>query len=162
MKKALLVKRAIAIGIAGAMAFCDAAPSFAAPVFSSTAIVGASAPTMVDQVRSRRGRAVGAGIALGVIGALAGAAAAQNQGYYYGNGYYGGPGYYGPGYYAPGYYGPGYYGDYGYDPGPAIALGVIGAVAGAIATAPRYRGRRGNCYVVTDSVRNFGYWGPCR
>ena len=98
-----------------------------------------------------------------MIGALAGAAAAQNQGYY---GPYYGPGYYGPGYYGPGYYGgPGYYyGGYSYDPGPAIALGVLGAAVGAMARAP-YRTpgvRRGGCWVETDSTRGYGYWGRCR
>jgi len=166
MKRTQLLKRTIASGIVGAMVLCETVPAFAAPVFSSTAIVKTTAPNMLDQVRSRRGRAIGAGVALGMIGALAGAAAAQNQGYYYGPGYYG-PGYYGgpygPGYYGPGYYGYGYY-DPGYDPGAAIALGVIGAAAGAIAGAP-YRTprlRRGGCWVETDSTRGFGYWGRCR
>lgn len=99
MKKTQLLKRAITIGIVGAMVLCETVPSLAAPVPSSAAIVKTTAPNMLDQVSSRRGRAIGAGVALGVIGALAGAAAAQNQGYY-------GPGYYGPGYYGPGYYGP--------------------------------------------------------
>jgi uncharacterized membrane protein YeaQ/YmgE (transglycosylase-associated protein family) len=168
MKRTQSLKRAVVIGIVGAMVLGETVPSFAAPVPSSTAIVKTTAPNMLDQVRSRRGRAIGAGVALGVIGALAGAAAAQNQGYYYGPGYYGGP--YGPGYYGPGYYGSGYYGDpgyyygYRYDPGPAIALGVIGAAASAIAGAP-YRTprlRRGGCWVETDSSRGFGYWGRCR
>jgi hypothetical protein len=160
MKGAPSLKRAIAIGIVGAMAFCEITPSFAAPVFSSAAIVATTAPNMIDQVRSRRGRAVGAGIALGVIGGMIGAAAAQNQGYY-GPGYYGGPGYNGPGYYGPGYAPGYYYGGYDYDPGPAIALGIIGAAAGAIDAVPHNRGQRG-CYVVTDKDRNYGYWGPCR
>ena len=165
MNKTQLVKRAIAIGIVGAMVLSDAVPSLAAPVPSSTAIVKTSAPDMIDHVRSRRSQRVGAGIALGVIGALAGAAAVQNQYYYGGPGYYGGPVYYGgPGYYEPGYYGaPGYYGDYRYDPGPEIALGVIGAAAAAIAGAP-YRAprlRRGACWIETDP-RGFGYWGQCR
>ncbi len=165
MNRTQSMKRAIVIGIVGAMVLCEAVPSFAAPVPSSTAIVKASAPNMIDQVRSRRGRAVGPGVALGVIGAMVGAATVRNQ-YYYG-----GPGYYAPGYYGgPVYYGPGYYGgyDYGYgyryDPGPGIALGVIGAAAGAIAAAP-YRTPRlghGACWVLTDRDRNFGYWGPCR
>ena len=164
MKKTLLLKRAIAIGIVGAMVLCETVPSLAAPVPSSAAIVKTTAPNMLDQVRSRRGRAIGAGVALGVIGALAGAAAAQNQGYYgpyYGSGYYGGPGYYGPGYYGgPGYY----YSEYSYDPGPAIALGVLGAAVGAMARAP-YRApglRRGGFWVETDSTRGYGYWGRCR
>jgi len=165
MKMKQSMKRAIVIGIAGAIAFGEAAPSFAAPVPSSTVAVKTTAPDMVDQVRSRRSRAVGAGVALGVIGAMVGAAAAQNQ-YYYG-----GPGYYAPGYYGgPVYYGPGYYGgdDYGYgyryDPGPAIALGIVGAAAGAMTATPyrRARPRGGACWILTDRDRNFGYWGQCR
>ena len=165
MTRTQLLKRAVAIGIVGAMVLAETVPAFAAPVFSSTTVVKTTAPNMFDQVRSRRGRVIGAGVALGVIGALAGAAAAQNQGYYYGPGYYG-PDYYG-GPYGAGYYAPGYYGDYydpGYDPGAAMALGVIGAAAGAIAAAP-YRApglRRGGCWVETDSTRGFGYWGRCR
>lgn len=169
MKRTQLMQRVIVIGVVGAMVLCETVPAFAAPVPASTAVVKTTAPNMLDQVRSRRGRAIGAGVALGVIGALAGAAAAQNQGYYgpyYGPGYYGEPGYYGPGYYGSGYYGgPGYYyGEYGYDPAPAIALGVIGAAARAMAGAP-YRAptlRRGGCWIVTDSNRNYGYWGRCR
>jgi hypothetical protein len=169
MKRTQLLKQTIAIGIVGAMVLCETVPSFAAPVPTSTAVVKTIAPNMLEQVRSRRGRAIGAGVAIGVIGALAGAAIAQNQGYYgpgyYGPGYYGSPGYYGPGYYGPGYYGgPGYYYGYRYDPGPAIALGVIGAAAAAMAGAP-YRApglRRGTCWVETDSTRGFGYWGRCR
>ena len=164
-----LMKRTIAAGIVGAMALCETIPAVAAPVPSSTVIVKTTAPNALNQVRARRGRggAIGAGVALGVIGALAGAAAAQNQ--YYGDpGYYGGPGYYGdPGYYggpgyvvSPGYYGPGYY-----DPGAAAALGMIGAAAGAIVGAPYYGPvgvRSGRCWIVTDRDRNYGYWGRCR
>jgi hypothetical protein len=65
MNKTQLVKRAIVIGIAGAMVISDAVPSFAAPVPSSTAIVKTSAPDMLDHVRSLRSQRVGAGIALG-------------------------------------------------------------------------------------------------
>ena len=167
MQGSQLIKRTVAIGIVGALVLCDMAPSIAAPVLSSTAVVKMTAPNMLEQVRARRGRgrAVGAGVALGVLGALAGAAAVQSQGYY-GPAYYGGPGYYGPGYYGPGYYGGrGYYRDeYGYDPGPAVAFGILGAAAGAIAGAP-YRAprlRRGGCWNVTNSDRNYGYWGSCR
>ena len=75
MNRIQLAKRAIVIGIAGTMVLSDAVPVFAAPVPSSTAIVKASAPDMIDHVRSRRSQRVGAGIALGVIGAAAGAIA---------------------------------------------------------------------------------------
>ena len=160
-----LMKRAIAAGIVGAMAFCEAVPAIAAPVPSSTVVVKTMAPNALDQVRARRGRggAIGAGAVLGVIGAIAGAAAAQNQ-YYPDPGHYGGPAYYGgPGYdVGPGSYGgPGYYGPR-YDPGAAVALGVMGAAAGAIAGAPRYASPGGRCWIVTDRDRNYGYWGRCR
>ena len=69
-----------------------------------------------------------------------------------GGGYYGGPGYYGPGYYGSGYYAePGYAPDYAYEPAPVYV-------------APRraYRGGGGGgCWVVTDSTRGYGYYGPC-
>ena len=115
MERTQLMKRAIVIGIVGAMVFCETVPSFAVPVFSSTALVKTTAPEVIDQVRARRrgGRNnIGPAIALGMFGVVAGAIA-QSQ-YNYGPGYYGpGYGYYGPGpgYYAPGpgYYGPGYY-----------------------------------------------------
>lgn len=165
-----MMMRAVTIAAAGAIAFVDVAPVIAAPVLSSTATVKMAVPDMLDQVRVRRGRrgAIGAGIALGVIGAVAGAAAAsRSYDYgpgYYAPGYYGGPAYYGTGYYGEPYYGRRYYGGYTYDPGPAVALGVIGAVAGAMAVAPGYAPRvvqRGRCWITTDD-RGYGYWGSCR
>ena len=158
MKRTQLMKRAIAIGIVGTIALGESVPSLAAPVLSSTAVVKTTAPNMLDQVRVRR-RAIGAGVALGVLGAVAGIAAARSQ-YYYRPGFYG-PGYYGPSYYGPSYYGPGYYGPYGGYPYPygygygynynrsgalaaGAAVGVIGAIiATAAARNPRlYRGGR--------------------
>ena len=137
------------------MAICEILPASAAPVLSSTAPAKVATPDVVDQVYYRR--AIGAGVALGVLGAMAGAAL-QNR-YYYGSGYYGSgyaPGYYGgyggPGYYGgyagPGYYGPygaypypygyNYYGyGYGYDRSGAVAAGAaIGAIIGAAARNP--------------------------
>jgi hypothetical protein len=94
----------------------------------------------------------GGGVAAGILGGLAAGAIlggiAANQGYY-GSGYYDGPVYYGsPGYYGPGaYYGPG---PYAYE-GPPIS----------VRPAPRaYRG--GGCWIVTDSTRGYGFYGPCR
>ena len=75
MKAPQSMKRAIAIGIVGAMAICETVPASAAPVLSSTALVKIAAPNMLDQVRVRR--AIGAGAALGVLGALAGVAASK-------------------------------------------------------------------------------------
>jgi|BarGraIncu00222A_1022003.scaffolds.fasta_scaffold12853_3 MFS family permease len=86
----------------------------------------------------------GGGVAAGIIGGLAAGAIlggiAADQGYY-------GPGYYGGPVYAPGYY----YGaePYAYDPGPVY-----------VRPMPRYRGG-GGCWVVTDSARGYGYYGPC-
>jgi hypothetical protein len=160
-----LMLRAVTIAAAGAVAFVDVMPAVAAPVLSSTATVKSAAPDMLDQVRIRRGRRgnIGAGIALGVIGAVAGAAASSRS-YGYGPGYYA-PGYYGGGgYYGSPDYGSGYYGGYGYDRGPGLALGIIGGVAGAMANAPGYAPRvmqGGRCWVTTDSDRNYGYWGRC-
>jgi hypothetical protein len=164
-----LMLRAVTIAAAGAIAFVDVVPVIAAPVLSSTATVKMAAPDMLDQVRVRRGRggAVGAGIALGVLGAVAGAAAASRSydngpGYYDAPGYNNGPAYYGE-YDGGPYYGRPYYGGYSYDPGPAVALGVIGGVAGAMADAPVYAPRqRGRCWIDTDSGRGYGYWGSCR
>lgn len=140
--KAKLTKQAIVIGIAGVVTLGAATSSFAAPVPASTAVVKMTAPNMVEQVRYRRDRggAIAAGAAIGVIGAIVGAAAIQNQ-YYYG-----GPAYYGPGYYqGPGYYGGGpiYYDHPGFYAAPIVP-------------------RRGGCWIVTDRDRNFGYWGRCR
>ncbi len=165
MKRTQLMKRAIMIAAAGTLVFGDTVPAIAAPVLSGTATVKMAAPDMLDQVRIRRGRgpAIGAGVVLGVIGAMGGAAAARNR-YYYSPGYYD-PGYYGgPVYYGSPYYGYGYDGGYAYDPVPGIALGVIGAAAGAMAGAPYVVPgvQRGRCWVETDRDRAFGYWGRCR
>jgi hypothetical protein len=167
--KQMLV-RTVTIAAAGAIAFVEMVPAAAAPVLSSTAIVKSTAPDMLGQVRWRGGRRgyAGVGIGLGIIGAVAGIAAARaydyGPGYGYGSGYYA-PGYYGDGaYYGSPYYGRRYYGGYAYDPGPAIALGVIGGVAGAMASAPRYTpgvSVRGRCWISTDSDRGYGYYGAC-
>ncbi|MGZ5864559.1 MAG: hypothetical protein ACXWKC_04195 [Xanthobacteraceae bacterium] len=166
MKVSQSIKRAIAIGVVGAMAICEILPASAAPVLSSTVLVKAATPDVVDQVRYYR-RAIGPAIALGVLGAVAGAAL-QNQNYY-SSGYYG-SGYYGPGYYG-GYGGPGYYGPsgaypypygynnygygYGYDRSGAVAagaaLGAVGAIIGAASRNPRaYRWGR---YQYHDPLR---------
>ena len=143
-----LMKRAIAIGIVGTIAFCETVPAIAAPVPSSTVIVKTAAPNMLEQVRVRRGRRgpFGPGFAFGVIGTIA-AIAAQSQYYQADPGYYVGPGYYaGPGYYVePGYAGPGYYVEPGYVP-----------YAAPVVVVPS-----GRCWITTDRDRNFGYWGRC-
>ena len=89
MKKILLTTAAL--GFAAAMS-AGAYTATAAPIAPSGAQVNIATPNddVVQVQRWRRGRwigpAVGAGIALGVLGAAA-----------YPYGYYGGPGYYGPG-----------------------------------------------------------------
>jgi hypothetical protein len=126
-----LLMRGVMIAAAGAIGFVDVMPAVAAPVLSSAATVKSVLPDMLDQVRVRRGRGgnIGAGIALGVIGAVAGAAAASRS-YDYG-----------PGYYARGYDGGGeYYGSPDY--------------------APRAYSRD-RCWITTDSDRNYGYYGSC-
>jgi hypothetical protein len=108
-------KRAIVIGLAAAITFGTTLSSSAAPVLSSTAIVGATAPTDVSNVyyRHYRGRGLGVGLALGLVGAGIAASAYRNN--YYDQGYYRRG--YGP-YYGyeqdPGYYGRGYGSGYRY------------------------------------------------
>lgn len=107
------MKQAVVIAVAGTLALGATTASWAAPVLSSTTAVRQSAPSSLSDVRYR-GRSYGnrgAGIALGVlgaVGAVAGAAAYGNG--YYGNGYYGDPGYYQQGYYGSPYDG------YAYEP----------------------------------------------
>jgi hypothetical protein len=109
-------KRAIVIGLAAAITFGTTLPSSAAPVLSSTAIVGATAPTDVSNVYYRHYRGLGVGLALGLVGA--GIAASTYRNNYYDRGYYSrgyGPSYgyeQDPGYY--GYYGRGYGSGYRY------------------------------------------------
>ena len=119
-------------------------------VAAAMAFAVVAAPDQAD-ARWRGGHRYGGGVAAGVLGGLAAGAIlggiAANQGYYYGPGgyygdYYGGPGYYGPGY----SYGPG---PFAFEPPPVVYL----------RPAPRYRG--GGCFIVTDSTRGFGYYGPC-
>lgn len=170
MKTACVMRRTLAIGAIGAIALFETVPAAAAPVLTSTAVVKTTAPEMIDQVRVRR--RVGTAAAIGLLGAVVGAAATTNQ-YYYGPG----PGYYGPGYYGPGYYGgTGYYGPYGGYPypygygygsgygygygydrsGAAVAGAMIGAIIGtAVAQNPRlYRpGRQPYGYYAPDPQR---------
>jgi len=97
----------ILLGLLGALTLATAAPTWAAPVPSSTAAVKAAAPIPTIEARYVRhhyvSRGFGPGAAIGGLAlGLAGAALAAPY-------YYGYPGYaYGPGY----YYGP------GYEPGP--------------------------------------------
>ncbi len=102
-----LRKKLTAIGLAGTVGVAALAISpvqvSAAPVAPSQNVVKQSAPSQTEEVR-RRGRWIAPAIALGIIGAAAGA-------HYYYRPYYYDP-YYGPRYRA--YYGPAYY----YGPGP--------------------------------------------
>ena len=112
--------RVVSIGMAAAIACGATIPSWAAPVLSSTAIVGTTAPSDVSNVYYRghyRGRGVGAGLALGAVG-LVGAGIAASA---YRNNYYDNRGYYRRGYdrsygyeQNPDYYGPGYRSGYRY------------------------------------------------
>src|SRR5579864_2714478 len=79
-------KRAIVIGLATAITFGTTLPSSAAPVLSSTAIVGATAPTDVSNVYYRHYRGRGVGLGLGLVGA--GIAASVYRNNYYDRGYY--------------------------------------------------------------------------
>jgi hypothetical protein len=119
------MKHGLVVAVAGTIVLGAVAPSWSAPVLSSTTAVKAAAPSEVTDVRYRnrghyrhnrayRHNGAGAGVALGILGAAgalaAGAAYRHN---YYGPGYYS----YGPGYYQQGYggyaNGPGNYGYYG-------------------------------------------------
>ena len=148
----VLKQTTAALMLIGTLAMSMAAS--AGPVPANLASVGQTAPQPVTHVRWRRyGGGVAAGIAAGIItGAII--AGAANP-YYYGPGpyYYGpGPGYYdGPGYYygpPPYYYGPRYY--YRYRAPVYVAPPPV-----------YYAPRRGGCWISTDSVRGYGYWGPC-
>ena len=116
---------------------------------AATMIVAAVAAP--DQADARwRGRHHGGGVAAGIIGGLAAGAIlgglAANQGYYYGPGYTYGPDY-GPTYYGSRYYyGPG---PFAFEPAPVYVRPVPRAY------------RSGGCWIVTDSTRGFGYYGPC-
>jgi hypothetical protein len=119
IRKDIIMKNLVcvlSIGMAAAITLGGTIPSWAAPVLSSTAVVGTTAPTDVSNVYYRghhRGRGVGPGLALGAIGLVgAGIAASAYRNNYYDNrgygydrsyGYEQNPGYYGPGYYSPGY-----------------------------------------------------------
>lgn len=114
-------------------------------VAATMIFVAVAAPDSAE-ARNRGGRA-----AAGIIGGLAAGAiigSMVGQG-----GYYGGPGYYygsGPYYGSGAYYGGG---PYGYEP-PAVYV-----------QPRRYRGgysAQNGCWVVTDSSRGYGYYGPCR
>ncbi|MGE0565767.1 MAG: hypothetical protein AB7O50_14760 [Pseudolabrys sp.] len=139
------IRPVIALSVAGTIALASLSPVAAAPVPTSTAQLKASAPTQVVDVRwrGRRGGAVAAGVAAGlIVGGIAAAAAGPR--YYYEPGYaYGPP----PVYYAPA---PVYV-----EPAPVYV------------EPPAYYGPRDpngpvrQCRVTTDDTRGYGYWRPC-
>lgn len=108
-----LRKKLTAIGLAGTVGLGTLAITpvqvSAAPIAPSQNTVKQSAPQQTEDVRWRgRGRWIAPAIALGVIGAVAGAQY-YNRPYGYYDPYYGPRyrAYYGPSYYAPAYaYGP--------------------------------------------------------
>ena len=101
---------------------------------AAAALTGALALAAVTPSEARGGRNAAA-IGGFAAGALVGAAVAGS----YNNGYYG------PSYgYAPGYYAE----PYAYEAEPVYV-------------APRRVYRSGGCWVVTDSSRGYGYYGPC-
>ena len=125
-----MTMNSIAIAIAGAMTIGIASPTWAASVPSNTGAVATAAPNAVTDVRYYRngyrhghrnyGGVIAGGLALGVIGAVAG------QGYY-GDRAYDGP--YGYGGRSDGYrYAPGYGSAprYGYAPGYGTYEGYYG------------------------------------
>jgi len=136
--------RAIALGIAGALALAVTVPAAAGPVFSNTTTVKNAVAENVTDVRWR-GRGVGPGIGLGIAaGALVGAAVAGSA--YGPNYYYDEPGY-APGYGAPVYAQPyGYGQEYGYEPAYPTRqyYGSRAYRSGQCSTDEGY-GRRGSC-----------------
>lgn len=109
MKNTMLIGMAAVVSVVGAFAIATASPSWAATSLPNVAAVKAAASIQVSDVRYYRrgyarhgyyrrgyygggyydpGAAAAAGVALGLFGAAAGAAAAGPY-------YYGGPGYYG-------------------------------------------------------------------
>jgi hypothetical protein len=144
MSKVLQV--AAALGFAAAAVFASTGTE-AAPVPTSIGKIGATAGSSVTDVQYRRWRGGGGG-----------------------RGWRGGYGWRGYGWRYPYRYG------YGYGWGWPYYYGA-GVVAGAaIATAPYYyappvytapppsatvSGAGRQCWVTTDSSRNYGYWRPC-
>jgi hypothetical protein len=135
---------AIALGLAGAVVAASA-PSFAAPVMSSAAMLKQSAGDHVEQVRWRGRGVAAAGIGL-AAGALVGSAIASSNRGYYGGGYYGG-GYYG----APAAYG-------GYYDAPVYAAPAPTYVEPEVYAAPV---RPGRCWITTGGEGQYGYWSAC-
>lgn len=138
-------RRALAMGLAGALMITAAVPTWAAAVPSNTTGVKAAVASDVIDVRwrGRYGGAVIGGVAAGLaLGAIAGAAARP---YYYDPGYayygYAQPYYAPPSVYAP----PQVY----YPPEPVYA-----------APPPPRGGAYRQCWVQNDE-RGFGYWRPC-
>jgi hypothetical protein len=131
-----LNKRAIAVGLAGAMALGAVSTGIAAPVMTSTVVLKAAQPSEVVDVRwrGRRGwAAAGIGFA---AGALIGSTIARSRAY------------------------PDYYDDEPAFSGPPPAVYVEPAPVYAVPPIdPNGPGRR--CWVSTDKDRGYGYWGPC-
>lgn len=127
---------------------CGAAvAASASPLASQASALATAAPTdLVDvRYRGRAGGAVVAGVALGIIGALA--ATAASRPYYYGPYYYAPPYYYGPVYAAP------VYGHY--SGGPVYA-------APPLYVRPRVRAARAKpCWVQAGPFPGQGYWTRC-
>jgi hypothetical protein len=131
-----------ALGIAGLSAIGASAPAQATPVPSSVASIGGAVAVQTTDVQYRRWHGGGRGW----------------RGGYYRRGYYGGGwgwGGFGAGVAAGALVGaavaaPYYYGGYGpgyYSGPPAVS---------APGPAPR-----GSCWIATDTVHGYGYWGAC-
>lgn len=132
-----LVRRAVAIGLAGAIVTGAVATSQAAPAFNNHSF-RAFHGSQVTDVRWRRGGGVAAGVAAGlIVGGIAAAAAS--------------PRYYGP---------PAYY----YEPAPVYAPPpTVYYEEPAYYDAPYGdpNGPTRRCWVSTDSTRGYGYWRAC-
>ena len=142
----VLARSVVGIGVACVIALTSLSPAAAAPVMTSTAILKSAAPSDVVDVRwrGRRGGAVAAGVAAGlIVGGIAAAAASPR---YYDHGprayHYGGPVYYAP---PPVYV----------EPAPVYA-----APPAYYGPAHDPNGPVRRCWIATDE-RGYGYWQPC-
>lgn len=157
MRTISIGQRAIAFGVAGMLSLAVVAPTWAAPVPSSTAVIKSVAAGDVVNVGWRGrgfGRGIGAGIAAGAaLGIIAGIAGARPYYYDYA------PAYADPYYAAPYYSAPPVI----YEAPPAYAAPEQAYVDPSqfYYAAPPRPGAVRQCWIATDDARGFGYWRPC-
>lgn len=133
----MILRSALALTFASAVCLTAVSNAKAAPISAGAASLTAATPTHIVDVRWRRGGAIAAGVAAGLI--VGGIAAGAYP--YYAPGYETYPGY-GPAYY-PGYPAPVYVQPQPYYQQPPVY----------------YQPRR--CWVTTNQDRGLGYWRAC-